>query len=847
MTSPDQINIIATKILVETQDASANLKKFDNNVKNASTRVVTMAQEIKRLRDETGKTTKELAAMFQSINAPKGGGQFGKLGLSNEQITKAKVMVDTVEKFDKVQAKAAKSSQNLGSTMQKTGTQGKDAFSKVLSATNTLNITFGILASTLVRNVLQGITEFFQTAIKNATEYEDTLFRLTNVERELSFAGVEVSMSGLKKGILEIKEILPIFSKEDIAGLVGKVAISTKDLRYSEQQILDLSKAIGILNIRSTESETLNQTAGKVITALLSGTTKGVSNLGIQLDDSTLKLQAMKDGFLRAGESVSDLTKEEKGLVKLAVILNSANGELGTMDEYLASNTAKLQENAAAWNDLKTATGQFILPFIPALTTVIDLLTDSVNGLKTAFVLIASIMEGMSTVITYAIDGQNLTVNEGKKILEGLLTKFTNAFFKDTPKGLKPGGNMEKFFDKYLTPSKETKTGFTGAPGVDEEQQAEDQEKAKKHGEKLAEIMQDNSDKLADIERDYQRKKEDIALDYSQKIEDIARDTALKREDADRDYGQKVEDINRSANEKIAEAQASFRQKEIDREQEYQNKLRELREKFLFDLEDALRNRDARQVLRLIREYNLDKKNLEEKRKLQKKDDVQDLQRKIDQIERERVLKLEAAKREYDEKLEEIKRGEARAMAEARRWHSRQLADARTWYLRQLADQREFLKRKLADLQQAYAQELSMASQFQNALLSSQGSSSISGGGGEFTPYSASGGIGSGMYNPYDIRTIYKQLGIPGFADGGTLIARKPTLALFGEKSPEVASFQPINKGGFSASFGNPGGGGGAGGQMSLRISLSEGLVADIVENSLEKMATHIDKTRRSA
>jgi hypothetical protein len=104
-------------------------------------------------------------------------------------------------------------------------------------------------------------------------------------------------------------------------------------------------------------------------------------------------------------------------------------------------------------------------------------------------------------------------------------------------------------------------------------------------------------------------------------------------------------------------------------------------------------------------------------------------------------------------------------------------------------------------------------------------------------------GIGSGGYNPYDIRSIYQKMGIPGFADGGTLIARKPTLALFGEKSPEIASFTPINRvngnGGLS-------GAGSTGGSLDLRISISEGLIADIVEASLENVAAHVEHIRRS-
>ena len=37
---------------------------------------------------------------------------------------------------------------------------------------------------------------------------------------------------------------------------------------------------------------------------------------------------------------------------------------------------------------------------------------------------------------------------------------------------------------------------------------------------------------------------------------------------------------------------------------------------------------------------------------------------------------------------------------------------------------------------------------------------------------------------------------IPSFQHGGTMIARKPTLALFGEAGPEVAQFTPLGQAG---------------------------------------------------
>ncbi len=69
-------------------------------------------------------------------------------------------------------------------------------------------------------------------------------------------------------------------------------------------------------------------------------------------------------------------------------------------------------------------------------------------------------------------------------------------------------------------------------------------------------------------------------------------------------------------------------------------------------------------------------------------------------------------------------------------------------------------------------------------------------------PVYGSGGVGGGGGGG----------GFLGFATGGTMFADKPTLAMFGEAGPEMATFTPLS------SSGNQSGGGGGGGGTSIQI-----------------------------
>jgi len=92
--------------------------------------------------------------------------------------------------------------------------------------------------------------------------------------------------------------------------------------------------------------------------------------------------------------------------------------------------------------------------------------------------------------------------------------------------------------------------------------------------------------------------------------------------------------------------------------------------------------------------------------------------------------------------------------------------------------------------------------------------------------------------------------GMGGYAQGGTVIANRPTKAIFGEAGLEMATFTPLSRKGTDVNkiFSNlSGGGSGDGsGKVQIELLLSPDLESRIVKNTLTKTGQIVTKINRS-
>lgn len=740
----------------------------------------------------------------------------------------------------------------VNGTQQVFGNLGKEGWNSVASAAeqgsrrtlrsiDAIRIALGVLVSMLIFQVMQAFSNAFRTAIENLRETELAVYNLINAERRLSEMGIDVTPKGLQETIEGLQKLVPILSRIQAEELVSRIATNVAPaLRFTDTQIRQLSESVALLYVRNKALGYSFDEIEKAITdAFLTGkVSQGINKFGVKLSDQIVRDEALRMGLVETAEEFDNLTGEMEAQIKaaamLSVVYKNATQDVESLDEYMDTTDATIESTSAVWNDLLTVLGEIASPLIQAW------LKDITHQLQSMKTWLESNREEVIRLVA-AFTG----LLQGMRFLSDLSweDRLTS-----------PIQNFKGFIQAVYDGMQEAKEGMadlgdaadTPTAAINELQETLDSFDGDKFRQEIDDILKDAAEA-----------QEDLDTKLSRKLEDLDQEYIDKAEDAYRDYQRKVEDINLDAERRRADALRKSREDDLKAERDYQNKLWELRMRYLMDLEDALHARDARQIIRLQKQYAIDKEALLRKKKLDDQSRQDDLQAELEQIERQRQQRLEDAKRDYEQKL-----------ADQRKAKQRELEDLNVWYAREQADLRQHLQRKMQDLINAWIQEGKItqagAAQVYAILLSYFGpggltdqlyqymqsqmmaSMSIPGN----IPVSTFGQIGTHTNTGSSNRAPrIPATGLGGgttpFAEGGTLIATRPMTATFGEV-PEAVTFTPLDKPGNNVGrlFGDKSGIGG--GMLEVLLTLSPDLEHRIVQKSLDGAADVIVKVNRS-
>lgn len=720
-----------------------------------------------------------------------------------------------------------------------------------------LHLIRGTLVAIGVFQVIQFITDSLQKATEAAKEFETSLYRIQNVERILSQSGVQTSVEGLLGIVRQLKKEMPIFSEADLTQQVSLIGIMTKEFGLTEKQIHDVAAAIGVLNVRSGEAEDLLTTTNKVLTAMVAPSGRGIASLGLDFSEAAIQAMALKTHVLQAGEAFTKLTDHQKDMIKIGILLQSTGEEFKTIQEFIKTNTGALAEQAAQWEDTLRNIGQEWIALKASAAPVIILILKFFDGAINGGKALQAIMIGLrQAFVGYAAAFVEITKNPGKflgdpqKIKDLFSTNISEGFTQ----GLQEGFNklfsgvlpaeapewMHTLFDQFAkldTPTGEV-NNLTSA------------------FEKLGEAMKNAKvdDLIKDLEKLREKMRElqeEFDIKMAREQEDFFTDQKRAWEDYQRSVAQTVQDYA----DKRADAEARYRLQEEEAEARFQENMRQLRTKFLFDLEDALRSRDARQILRLIKQYQMEKENLTKEEELRKTFAAKQHAEEMARLRREEAERLAQLAEEYRIKQE-------RAVQDYNTKKQREIED----HARDMADLQKQIDDRLKEFATAVADELVLREGGADAIYQA------------LKNYYGEGGLFDGLYD-YSIASMtaksqqllemlqalanqFQQTtantggytpgdqwwnDVGGQARGGTYLATSPTRATFGERGPELATFVPLKGAGSTKLPANAGGLlGGTGGNLVVRLQLSSGLEAEIVSKSLDGVSAVLEQVERS-
>jgi hypothetical protein len=189
-----------------------------------------------------------------------------------------------------------------------------------------------------------------------------------------------------------------------------------------------------------------------------------------------------------------------------------------------------------------------------------------------------------------------------------------------------------------------------------------------------AEIVKDSADRLADLEEEGAERREEIAEDTAKALTKLERDTAEAKADAIADAQSELAAVEEEARDSVAEVQEEARDKERRETEDHQRDMQRLQQDYLLNLEDAVKNRDARAIVDLRRKYTTEKREREEDFRTQQsrsREEARDRIEEAREAEEKRKREIEEA---LEKQLQDIEENEAEKRAEIEASQQEQLA-----------------------------------------------------------------------------------------------------------------------------------------------------------------------------
>lgn len=752
----------------------------------------------------------------------------------------------------------------------------------------------GTLSALVIFRLINGVIEAFESMREEARKFIDTLAELQTSTNALRREGIDVSFSKNIALIKQLRKEYKAFSDFEIAQLIAQLQLMTRNFGFSAQELEQLIRTS--LDIAIIKGKEVGEVIQAVVQFIATGRAETLQGLGVSVNKVAVAQEALALGY---NKGYGALTEYERAQAALNVILDQSADIHEIAIDRLETEAGAIQQIDGEIRNLKQLTGalsteseMFAKKWEQAWARAGASWSVNMEVVQTNFKRL-----GLSIKIFYYdtiqifskfTDEQQKELDKLKTQLDDLndyyqtIVEIRRKMYAGEWEGLDVTGILEKKIKTApLTPSVAPPPEAT----EEAEQELENIEKAwenffkniinaeKKFTEDMLEAQSDLTSDLEKIDKKYMEKSLEAWSDYQEKLKDINEELAWDIEEARRELADDLEDLEIDTQRQLEDAARKYHEQELKAERDFQEKMRKLREEFLFDLEDALRERDALQVLRLIRRYQLDKEQAQREYELEREERLRAYQQEIEDIRRQAERKREELYREFQRKLEDLQRQAEREREQARLDYEKKLAELkeqqeeeRQERIKQYQQTVEDIKQNLLDalasaaqsffdstgqateayvntmaklignvfgkngiidaqfknfnnsLRNTLNQALSMYQQIQQlvaqsqALLNSLGSSVTTVNGSTIVNPNA---------NPYFAG---------GYQAGGTVLATKPTMALFGEAGPEIASFIPLSKL-------NQKGAGGGSGYARVEVWLSPGLEGKIIDSTLDQTA----------
>lgn len=701
---------------------------------------------------------------------------------------------------------------------------------ELINVKSVVSTAFGNLTAMTIFQLQQVISKFFADSMQSAKDFANGMANLRVGEEILSSNGVKISGKEIMDVLDALDKKLSFVSKSELAKGLGSALNQLSNKKITADQAGKIVEVAAIIKLKSPEKD-INEIVANITNGILTGTSEATKNIGLQFDDLRIKQKAKELGYIKS--TTQQLTEQEKVQARIALTVEYANQKLGASLEQADKQTLALAEAEKSWKNIQLIIGQIMLV---GLADAVRYAQDFVSVLENA----AETLKKIATLMRYrsAVNKIEYRPVEGAGV----------AFVREATKEEKAKA-WKDAMDAYYPSIQDTPTinnpAITDGAVDGSESNAN---KIKNSLKDLAEALDAFGDKARKMEEDFAMSMKKMAEDSKLTMDRFMEDWDISRSNIFNEFN-----IDRK------KADDDYRQKELEDERQFQEQLRQLRESYLMNLEDALHERNARQVLRLAREYAMNKKNMINEHNLkvgsdrgnyekEKKDAIARRDERLRLLDQENELKRKRMVEDFNIQQERAKIEhdiEMKRLEMEKQDKLRQVANSLSEQLKLTDDGTKLIYNLFDDyFGENGAVGKLVKYQYDNIVAYTQAMLD------RLQEVADKYAIDVGTTPPpTTTKPPTNKSPRPKFrAKGGLDIVNSPTQVIMGEAGPEAHLYVPLNKisslaGGLGMLGNNTPNPGGA--NMEILVELSKDLEARIIRKSVGSVENAIMKVRR--
>ena len=682
----------------------------------------------------------------------------------------------------------------------------------------------GVLGpAVLLFKAIQGIVRMFKEAQQAAMAYDTSLYHL-----EVSVRAAQRVM-GEQAGTIEqwmqaAEGIAAKYGVQTVAA-VNEIAASVR--RMTLQFDLSADKAIALTDAGVALATQFGDSPGSLteIMARFVSTgqnTEGLAQYGYDLTNVALQAETTREGL--AG-LYSDLREDQQIQIRYNLVMQQSAQMMEDAGVATTTTQGRQAAYAAAIQTYLARIGQAISPlttlwrgFVQIVKELSLILVERVlKGLLASFITFTSMMVGAARVV---LDELRMIKREGRLLTEEEVFASYGAGFQTMVEGMSE-------VIRNLT------SGIAGLGDEEDAAAAAAAEMAEKTAASFLILRAKFAELAARIKNILREIDDAYAADVLEVNEDMLRERQKKTEDYARDEERDLQD--------------------------HLLKMRRMEEDYLLELEDAVRERDARQVLLLMRRHRIDVRRANEDANIRRRDrreafqqELQDMaeqaNRRLAELDREHRARREQALAEHKayslQLIEQWLQLEGITAEGIQTLHDMLLAAFGPGEVVSLFDQASGLIRKIVNetttglkiMVDGMAKSVRAAATVVQQTLAWMASERVGMGqqttwrgmgsaiGAGIAGFWGGGGTGAGG-NPYTA----------GYQTGGDFVATGPRTIKVGEGRPEAVSIRPFS--GSGAAAGGQGGGGRAKMEIDLNVKADPRLIVEATEAAMSEVA----------